>query len=477
MNKNMLKKNAILNVIKQSTSILFPMITLPYFSRILGAEYYGKINFANSIINYFVLIAGLGISSYAIREGARIRDNTNKLTEFVNQMFSISAISTIVSLALLVIIMNTVIKLREYRSLLIVYSLIIVLNFIGSDWINNIFEDFEYITLRFVLVHIIVLIPMFVFVKNEKDYILYALFTVLAGYGGNFLNLAYIKKYVKRKITKKIELRKHMPPILVLFSSTVAITIYMSSDITMLGIMSTDRNVGIYSAASKIYIIIKELVNAITMVMMPHMSNLLCNKNADVKYDKLCCNVRNILFSLSMPVSIGLFCLSKEVLFIVNGEEYVAGATSLKILSLALPWAIMSCFFVNAILIPNRKEKKSLIATITAAVLNIVINIFLIPIFGAAGAAITTLIAEALVCILSKYYSVDIFKDKFELKIVVSVLLGCLWILGVCCITEKYIINTLERVILDIIISSSGYMLILVISKNPIIMLFHNRKK
>ena len=155
MNKNMLKKNAILNVIKQSTSILFPMITLPYFSRILGAEYYGKINFANSIINYFVLIAGLGISSYAIREGARIRDNTNKLTEFVNQMFSISAISTIVSLALLVIIMNTVIKLREYRSLLIVYSLIIVLNFIGSDWINNIFEDFEYITLRFVLVHII----------------------------------------------------------------------------------------------------------------------------------------------------------------------------------------------------------------------------------------------------------------------------------------------------------------------------------
>ena len=477
MKKNsVLQKNAVLNVLKQSCSILFPLITLPYFSRVLGAEYFGKINFANSIINYFVLIAGLGISSYAIREGARLRERKNKLTEFVNEIFTINLISSIFSLVLLIIVVSLSSKLKEYRELLIIYSLIIILNVIGSDWINNIFEDFEYITIRFLLVHAIMLIPMFVFVRQKEDYMLYALFTILAGYGGNLLNIIYIRKRVKRKLVRHANIRKHLPPICVLFSSTIAITIYMSSDITMLGIMSTDKNVGIYSAASKIYIIIKELVNAITMVMMPHISNLLCSSDIDKKYDKLCSDVMKVLFALCMPISVGLFSLSKEVILIINGAEYVSGVASLKILSCALPWAVISCFFVNAILIPNRKEKKSLFATVIASFLNISINIFLIPLLGASGAAITTVIAEITVCFIAGYYARKEFEVTFERENFYSVILGCLWIFLICWINGRYIDLLLVRILLDIIISVLGYGFILLILKNPIIKLINNKK-
>lgn len=79
MKKRSLKKNALLNAIRQITSALFPLITVPYATRVLGAEHYGLVNFSASIINYFVLIAGLGISSYAVREGAESEMTKQKL--------------------------------------------------------------------------------------------------------------------------------------------------------------------------------------------------------------------------------------------------------------------------------------------------------------------------------------------------------------------------------------------------------------
>ena len=148
--------NAVLNIIKQCCAIIFPLITFPYASRVLGVENYGKVNFGTSIISYFTLLAGLGITNYAIREGARIRDNKENFSAFVNEVFTINVVTTLISYAALFLTLIFWDKLGSYRVLILIQSLSILFTTIGTDWINSIYEEYAYITIRYVIVHIII---------------------------------------------------------------------------------------------------------------------------------------------------------------------------------------------------------------------------------------------------------------------------------------------------------------------------------
>ena len=149
------KINALLNSIKKCLSLLFPLVTYPYVLRVIGSTEFGKINFSNSIIGYVMLFASFGISSYAVREGARIRDNKERINEFISDLFTFNLISTILSLAVffLLIFFNT--KLFEYRDILLIQSLSIVLTALGVDWVNTIYEDYLYITIRYIVIQIL----------------------------------------------------------------------------------------------------------------------------------------------------------------------------------------------------------------------------------------------------------------------------------------------------------------------------------
>lgn len=92
---------ALLNVFRTVLSIIFPLLTLPYINRVLGIDNIGKINFTTSYINYFILISGLGIATYASREGAKLRGDVTKLNHFANQLFTINLLATGLSYLLL----------------------------------------------------------------------------------------------------------------------------------------------------------------------------------------------------------------------------------------------------------------------------------------------------------------------------------------------------------------------------------------
>lgn len=464
------KKNAILNMVKQVCSILFPLITFPYASRVLGTAPYGKYSFANSIISYFVLIAGLGISTYAIREGARIREDKEKLTEFVNEVFSINVISSVVSFVAFTILIICWKKLHSYVAVIYIESLMILLNTAGSDWINSIFEDYQYLTIRYIIIQLVAIAPIFVLVHSPKDYLIYTLIIVLAGYGGNIINLYYIRRYVHRRFTFKCNFKKHIKPILILFSTMVAVKIYLNSDITMLGAMTNDHETGVYGAVSKIYTMAKELINAITIVMVPRISNLLQKKDYQ-SYEKLSNSTLRILITFILPMTVGLCVLSKDVILIVNGSQYVSGTMSLIILSVALPFAVMSCFYSNAILVPNRKEKYYLISTSTAAAINIVLNIFFIKLWGIAGAATTTLIAELVVFILVRRvcFTKSLLAINVGNKNLVSIAVGTLAVTGICIGAEQFLRGVVLHVIVGVILSVIVYYIILKLFNNDVL--------
>ena len=196
MSQKSLKKNALLNIIRSVSSIIFPLITFPYASRILLPEGIGKVNFANSIISYFSIIAGLGIGTYATREAAKRRDNRDELSKFVKEITVIHIFSTIISYALFLVAFFLVPKFQNYKSLLLLSSLTIILSTIDVGWLYSAEEEFEYTTFRTVLFQIIGLIILFMFVKTKDDYLQYMFLNVFCSAGSNKIGRASCRERV-----------------------------------------------------------------------------------------------------------------------------------------------------------------------------------------------------------------------------------------------------------------------------------------
>ena len=398
-----LKLNAALNAVKTITGIVFPLITFPYISRVLSVDSIGAYNFSASVVSYFQLFAALGISTYAIREGIRYRDNLSDMNKFVSEMFSINLLATFLSYCLLFLVLYAVPNMKEYKELILILSCQIIFTTIGVSWLCNIYEDFLYITIRTLAVQIFSLIAMFLFVKDERDLYCYTVIVTLANSVANIFNFSYLrKKYVKFRITFKCNLRKHLKSILIIFMTTLTITLYVNSDITMLGFMKSDYEIGLYSASVKVYTIIKNLFTAIAVVLIPRFSLLIANGKSEEAKD-LFSKVFNTITLLVAPAMIGLFSLSDKILTLVAGSSYSDAGTSLAILSFAMLFSLYAYLYTNCILLPNRKEKVVFYASVVSAVVNIGLNLVIIPFWGINGAAITTLIAEGIMCFVAIY--------------------------------------------------------------------------
>lgn len=179
------------------------------------------------------------------------------------------------------------------------------------------------------------------------------------------------------KITFAIDWKTHLKPILIIFATTVATTIYVNSDITILGFMTSDYNVGLYSLAVKIYKIVKMFLSAILVVAIPRLS-LYAGTKDKANFDRTFNNIFRSLFIIVMPAVIGLFVLSKEVVLILSDVTFADATTSLRILSLALVVCLFGWLYNSCVLIPYKREKQVFIATLVSAIVNIVLNIILI---------------------------------------------------------------------------------------------------
>lgn len=448
-----LEKNAFYNGVKQFCTIIFPLISFMYCSRILGEEQLGKYSFGQSIIAYMLLISGLGIPNYAVREGARYRNNRNQITNFVNEVFSINIILTIIAYFILFVCVIGNTKIEQYKYVIVIQSLQIILTTLGTDWLNSIYEDFFYLMIRYIFTQIVCLIGLILFVKRPEDIYIYTFISVLANSGGNILNFFYLrKKGFRIRFTLKINIRQHLRSILILFFNSVASVIYLNSDITMIGLFLNDSEVGIYTVSSKIYTMVKTLINAVIMVTVPRFSTYVANKEF-AEYKKKLSEIMNILILLIIPVTIGLFMEAENIITIIAGSSYIRGISIVKILCIAIIFAVFSCFFSYSILLPNKMEFEFMIATLVAAIVNILSNVVLIPQLGINGAAYTTLFAEMVVFALGYKYTKKITTLSINHINIVSSTIGGVVVGGGCIICKSLIKNPWLSLVLAIIIS------------------------
>ena len=460
--------NAVLNVIKQGLGVLFPLITYPYALRVLGVINTGKVNYSSSIISYFSLIAMLGVTSYAVREGARRKNNPAEFGTFVKELFTINVLSTVVSYILLFLAIAAVPNFHEYSKLLLIQSLSIALTTLGVDWINTIFEDFLLITVRSIITHIVSLILLFVLVHEPQDLYKYAFLTVITNGIICISNWVHCRKYVKITLTNKPNIRTHLRPLLILFANAVAVSIYVSIDTTMLGWIKGDYNVGIYSAAVKVYNIVKNILTAIYVVAVPRLAFYRGNDN-NAQYRKLCTDLWSYLSLLLIPAGVGLISISNEIILFMGGEEYLEAAPCLKILGVALIFAIYGGLVTACMNITLGREKENLKATVISAALNFGLNFVFIPAIAQNGAAITTLLSEAFVllfCFLRIPSKNEYIDFKRVSTTIIHSLIGSGIVFIISILAKNTVNNYLMRIAIIVISSLIVYSVFLYLIKD-----------
>lgn len=460
-----LKINMILNGIKGLMGVIFPLISFPYVSKVLGVENIGKYNFSTSIISYFLLIAALGINSYAVREGAKLRENSREFCSFANEMFTINTLSTVLSYLLLVLTVVCVPKLHLYYVYIMILSLQIVFTTFGVEWVYSVYENYLYITIRSILFYCLSLALLFILVRDVDDLIAYCFVSVLSNAGCNILNFIHARKYCKLRLTRSVDWIRHLKPILILFSTQLATTIYVSSDTTMLGFLCNDTSVGIYSVSSKVYTIVKTILSSILVVSIPRLASFL-GKNDKESYKRTCIDIYSTLITFVIPSILGIFLLRKEIVLLISDSTYIEATDSLAILCGALFFCLGAWFWGQCVLVTNGKEAYVLKATILSAIINVSLNFILIPLWKEKAAALTTLIAEMVAFILQSLEGRKIVTLSNINKTYLKVLTGCIPIVVVSEAARQFVDNMFFYVAFVILISVICYFGVEILLKN-----------
>lgn len=465
MIKKSLSINAILNAVRSILNMLFPLITYPYITAVLSVEELGKYNFSLSVVNYFALIAGLGVSSYAIREGARIREDKRALADFANQMLEINLISMLVAYVLLFCMLGISTTLTPYRKLILFLSVQILFTTIGVEWIYSIFEEYQYITIRSILLKVVSIILLFVLVRNEGDVFQYAGVVMFATTGSNILDAFFARKYFRFSFVSLKELKKHIRPIMILFASNIAVMVYVYSDTTMLGLMTDDYTVGIYAVSSKVYSMMKSVLSAVLVVSIPRLANLYGAKKLS-EFRDIVQNIIDTITLLLVPSVVGLILQSKNIILFISNERYLQATSSLVILSVALVVCMYGWIFNQCILLPAQKENVILEATIVSAVANVLLNFILIRIWKENATAFTTLVAEGIMLGVCGWKSREICKVKVINKNLLTVCVGTVAVVGICFVVRMAEFQSTVELLISVVSSAIAYFIVLIALKN-----------
>lgn len=419
-NRKSIAANILYSGIKAFFTIIFPLLSFKYASNVLGVESLGKVNYASSINSLMVSISGLGISSYAVREFARVRNDKSLFERKASYMFTLNLITAFITYLIYFGIFLFIPNTELYWKLCVVLSTQIFFNAIGTEWVNIIYEDYLFITLRSIFVQISCFLGLICFVKSPNDYLAYVVIVSLSTVLPNVFNWFYCKKYCKLSLRFDKEILEYIKPILYLFSTNLAIYVFVNSDMILLGYFSGDYYTGLYSVATKVYFALKQMLQICIMVAIPRISYLLGQENGKI-VNKLLNEIVNFIVVASIPIVVGLIILHKSIILLISDSSYLESGWAFIVLACTLFICSISFYYSNCIMIPYKLEKELLFSTIIGALFNIALNVFLIPKYNHIGAAFTTLIAEALVLICNIYIVKKHVKISIDFKNLIQI--------------------------------------------------------
>ncbi len=389
------KRNFAYSFVLTVSGYVFPLLTYPYVSRVLGVSGIGICDFVDSIINYFILFSMMGIDACGIREIAAHKDEPAKRSSLFRSIISLNIISTAIALVVLLTAMYTVPALAQYRKMLYIGVMKLIANIFLIEWFYTGMENFAYITKRSIAIKLIYVASIFFFIRKPDDYPIYYILTVTTIVLNAGWNLIYARKFVTLSL-KDISIK----PLLATFFSIglykIITSIYTTMNVTWLGFVTNTDQVGYYTSATKLYTIIISAFTAFTSVMLPRLSALHAQGNEKEFWDKIRLSVEALAF-FSFPVIVFSIIYAPNILHLLLGDGFEGSYLPFRIIAPLIFIIGYEQILVLQILIPRKYDRIVLCNSIIGATLAVLTNLMIVKSYGATGSAIVWFISEVAV--------------------------------------------------------------------------------
>lgn len=413
-NKNTLFKNTIYKSLLSMVNIVVPIIIGPYITRLLDINLYGAYNKVYAIFQVFIAFASFGVYNFGIREISKVRNNEEKVSKLFTNLFLISVLAN-----LFVVIIYIIYSLLTSTGITTTIYLIFIIQFIANafyiEFINEALENYKFITIKSVIVKVIYFISLLLFVTKPDDIILYAIIVSITVFSNNIISFIYAKRKIKFDFSD-IQIKKYLKPLLAVIVITNVDLLYSQLDRVMLGKYLSDVSVTLYYIP---YYIVSTLVSipySIINVSIPRLSYLVKEKGIKTYEEKLNNSISSLLFII-IPMCLGVFVVSKEIMILYAGKKYIAATTTLMLAAIIRIFISLESVMNNLVMYPNNKEKRIIKVLLTCGILNLILNYVMIKInmFNPNTAILTTGISEIIVFCWHYIYS----RKKLKLNIVI----------------------------------------------------------
>jgi len=463
---NSLAKNSVFYLLYNVLRIAFPFLTGIYVSRVLLPESIGTVAAAQNLTQYFVIFAFLGIPTYGLREISKVRNNPEEKNKVYSELFLINLISTILFTCVYLVIVFSINSYRENLYLYLVTGISIALNAFNISWLYEGLEEFKFMSIRNLVFKAVSFCFLIVFVKTEQDVLLYALVTVVGTAGNGIVNMVYAPRFASLSF-KDLNLRRHMKSIMYLVVVNLAIELYSLVDITMMNFICSKDSIAFYKYGRSIESILMQIVNTFTMVLVPRISFYYKEKMYD-EYNNLLSKGLKIIIFCGLPMIVGLYYTSDSLMTTFYGNQYIASSLVLKILSLLLCISPIGYLLGSRVLLVVGRERMMVLPVGVGAVVNVVGNAIVIPIFAEVGAAMASVFSEIIVMVVyvnlgKKYFKlVEIWESTWKIG------LACFLMAIYLFCAEKINLNCWMTIGLKIIGAAIVYSLVLFLLREPV---------
>ena len=463
--------NFIMRMLRIFFGGLFTFFLLKFSTNIFSPVEIGEIDYANTIILYISSIASLGINNYGIRETALVSNNKERLSYSTIELLLIIFITTLIGYVVLFLMIYGFGFFSNIKTLLLIMSINILLMNLGINWFYIGIEEQTFITIRFIIVRFVVAILLLLLVHDEDDFIIYViLYTSIEG-GMGILNMLFLPKRINFGVNfRKLNLRKHIRPLLTIFVGSISIIIYNQINVIMLSSYYPDR-VAFFSIPNQVIYFIVVLVTLLVPVLMPKVVQAINQRDYDVvdKYSVL--SLQYILF-FALPIICYIMAMSKEITLMLSSESFLEAQEPFRYFSLTILLVAVNNFFGLQILYSYNKEKIYSLVIFIALLINIILNFLFIPIYRENGVVISAIFSELLKALLLYFYcrrfiaSVNLFSFRFFKYFIASLIM----------LVPIYRMSTLDltytmSISLSFFIGGLSYLLTLYLLKEELVLL------
>ncbi len=404
-----LAKNIGYNMILQLVTALLPFVVTPYVARVLQPTGNGIYSFTHSIVNYFVLFAGIGLSVYGTRQIAFKKDDPTELSKTFAELFWLKGITTLAAVVVFLVCMPLLAP--EYTLILLLQGIQLLAVLFDISWLYAGLGQFKISVTRTLIVKVLTILATFLFVREVQDLWLYVLICAIGALCTNLAMWYRLGRHVRFARVRIKDILKTVKPVSVVFISFLAIEVYTVLDKTMIGVLSTQEQVAVYTYAEQFAKAGLGIIGAISTVLLPYMSSL--KQSGDERaFVRNFNNSLSIVSMVGIAASFGIAGVAEQFIPWMLGDGYEASIMLLMLLSPLTTIISTSNIVSRAYLLPANRERVCNIGVISAACINVLLNALLIPRFAALGACVATLIAEVSVTLVYLVCSRSVLHSK-----------------------------------------------------------------